>query len=96
VVGNIRRSRKHVRAIDLVPPSLSLSLSVCVCVCMYLARALSLSLSVLSSSTPESPTLFVSSSRVPVAFGVPDFSVATERGAPEERNAKGQERERAS
>jgi len=68
VVGNIRRCRKHVRAIDLSPPW---------------------------PQCPRPPLPF--STRVPVAFGTPDFSVATERGVPAtKRSMNSQERERAS
>lgn len=70
MVGNIRRCRKHVRAIDLSPPC----------------------------PGPGAPDLlYPSPPWVPVAFGTPDFGVATERGAPAtERSTNSQERERAN
>lgn len=79
MVGNIRRCRKHVRAIDL----------------LLLLLSLVLSLSLSSFSTQESPNPVTSSSsslRVSVAFEVPDFGVATGRGASEKRHTNSQER----
>lgn len=58
MVGNIRRCRKHVRAIDLSPPR---------------------------PRCPRPP--LPSSSRVPVAFGTPDFGVATERSTSSQERA---------